>query len=154
MRTGRTGRSRSCGRSWRSRNERDQRADPGSHPGHVLGGKGSSYPSGRHFLESPCAKERGEKSESSLGSSARPGKHALELQGGDAEMSDGFYRIPCKTCQIPFIPSSEKNVFCCRECNLNYHHPGAYKERLQFRAQMKQVVEILDGGGDLPPRPL
>jgi ribosomal protein L37AE/L43A len=68
-------------------------------------------------------------------------------------MSDGFYRIPCKTCQIPFIPSSEKNVFCCRECSLDYHRPGAYKERLQFRAQMKRTVEILNGEMN-PPIPL
>ena len=50
-------------------------------------------------------------------------------------MSDGFYRIPCKT------------------CSLDYHRPGAYKERLQFRAQMKRTVEILNGEMN-PPIPL
>ena len=69
-------------------------------------------------------------------------------------MSDGFYRIPCKQCQVPFIPVDEKkNVFCSRACRETWYRSGDSSELLRFRAQMKQAVEILDGGA-LPPRPL
>lgn len=69
-------------------------------------------------------------------------------------MSDGFYRAPCKQCQTLFMPRDEKNVFCCRECGIDYHHPRRIEERQQIRAQLRRAVEVLDGGGELPPRPL
>ena len=68
-------------------------------------------------------------------------------------MSDGFYRIPCKQCQTPFMPVDGKHVFCCKECRIDYRHPGRSEERQQIREQLRRAVEVLNGDVN-PPIPL
>ena len=69
-------------------------------------------------------------------------------------MSDGFYRIPCKNCKVPFIPVDEKkNVFCSSTCREAWYRSGNSSELLRFRAQLKQATEILNGDVN-PPIPL
>ena len=83
-------------------------------------------------------------------------------------------QIPCQTCGEPFQPKRAWAKYCSPECKSQYYKKdeiarlkeeverlrariaeleGAYKERLQIRAQLKQATEILNGPVN-PPIPL